>query len=196
MNTPSLLKFVYATSQQLKRVATGLQPIFLLAIRLYWGTQFFQTGFGKPMDIPKVTAFFESLRIVAPAFNAVLAGCSEYFGGLLLLLGLGSRFIAIPLLATMTVAYLTADLDKVKHIFAESDKFVTADPFLFLLAALIVFLFGLGPLSLDGILSRIRSGRHAEQSPQPTKDGPCSITFDRLRAALRCSRGRAKPNAK
>ena len=30
MNTPSLLKFVYATSQQLTRVATGLQPIFLL----------------------------------------------------------------------------------------------------------------------------------------------------------------------
>ena len=166
MNTPSLLKFAYAPSQQLTRVATGLQPIFLLVIRLYWGWQFFQTGLGKLMDIPKVTAFFESLGIVAPSFNAVLAGCSECFGGLLLLLGLGSRFITIPLLTTMTVAYLTADLDKVKHIFAEPDKFVTADPFLFMLAALIVFLFGPGPLSLDGIVSRIRAGRHAERSPR------------------------------
>ena len=170
LNTPSLLKFVYAPSQQLTRLATGLQPIFLLVIRLYWGWQFFQTGLGKLMDIPKVTGFFESLGIVAPAFNAVLAGCSECFGGLLLLLGLGSRFITIPLLTTMTVAYLTADLDKVKHIFAEPDKFVTADPFLFLLAALIVFLFGPGPLSLDGILSRIRSGRHAERSPRSRRE--------------------------
>jgi len=170
MNTPSLLKFVYATSQQLTCVATGLQPIFLLVIRLYWGWQFFQTGWGKLMDIPKVTAFFESLGIVAPAFNAVLAGCSECFGGLLLLPGLGSRFITIPLLTTMTVAYLTADLDKVKHIFAEPDKFVTADPFLFLLAALIVFLFGPGRLSLDGTLSRIRSGRHAESSPRSRRE--------------------------
>jgi putative oxidoreductase len=170
MNTPSLLKFVYAKSQQLTRVAAGLQPIFLLVIRLYWGWQFFQTGLGKLMDIPKVSAFFESLGIVAPAFNAVLAGCSECFGGLLLLLGLGPRFVTIPLLTTMMVAYLTADLDKVKHIFADPDKFVTADPFLFLLAALIVFLFGSGPLSLDGILSRIRSGRHAESSPHSRQE--------------------------
>jgi len=73
---------------------------------------------------------------------------------LLLLLGLGSRLVSIPLTFVMVIAYLTADFDKVKHIFAEPDKFVTADPFLFLLAAVIVFAFGPGVFSIDYLIAR------------------------------------------
>ena len=52
------------------RTASGLQSPFLLAIRLYWGWQFMQTGWGKLSDIHKVVGFFTQLGIPAPALNA------------------------------------------------------------------------------------------------------------------------------
>ena len=83
-----------------------------------------------------------------------MAGSTECFGGLLLLIGLFSRVISVPLVFTMVVAYLTADIDKVKGIFQEPDKFVSADPFLFMLTAILVFAFGPGKLSADYLLAR------------------------------------------
>ena len=44
--------------------------ILLLAIRLYWGANFFATGRGKLMNLDNVTKFFESLNIPAPGANA------------------------------------------------------------------------------------------------------------------------------
>ncbi len=65
------------------------------------------------------------------------SAATECFGGLLLLAGLCSRLISIPLTILLTVAYLTADLDKVKMIFSDPDKFLTADEFLFLFAVVL-----------------------------------------------------------
>ena len=143
--------------------ASWLQPLFLLIIRLYWGWQFFETGKGKLSDIPKVTGFFQTLGIPFPGLNAYLAGSAECFGGLLLLLGLGCRITTIPLIITMIVAYITASPEVVKHIFSKPDDFVTADPFLFMLTAVIVFLFGPGPLSLDGLIGLILKRRTARE---------------------------------
>src|SRR5437763_1013321 len=80
--------------------------LFLLAIRICWGWQFFTTGRGKLGDLQKVTGFFHSLGIPLPKFNAVLASFTECFGGMLLLLGLGARLVSVPLAITMLVAYL------------------------------------------------------------------------------------------
>jgi uncharacterized membrane protein YphA (DoxX/SURF4 family) len=52
----------------------------------------------------------------------------------------------------MIVAYLTADFETVSGIFSDPDKFVKADPFPFLLTALIVFAFGPGRFSVDALL--------------------------------------------
>ena len=46
----------------------------LLAVRLFWGWQFFLTGKGKLTDLTKPTQFFESLGIPFPHAQAVLAG--------------------------------------------------------------------------------------------------------------------------
>lgn len=131
------------------KVASSFQSPFLLAVRLFWGWQFFVTGKGKLMDLGKVTEFFTSLNIPLPGLNAALAGTTECVGGLLLLVGLASRLTAIPLIGVMVVAFLTADLDAVKGIFTEPDKFVSAAPFLHLFAAVIVLIFGPGRFSID-----------------------------------------------
>jgi putative oxidoreductase len=131
-----------------------LQSLLLLVIRLYWGWAFFLTGKGKLMNLPRLTEFFQSLGIPLPHAQAILAGATECVGGWLLLAGLCSRLISIPLTILLTVAYLTADLDKVKVIFSDPDKFVAADEFLFLFVVLLVFAFGPGKFSLDWLIER------------------------------------------
>jgi putative oxidoreductase len=134
--------------------ADALRSPVLLIIRLFWGWQFFLTGKGKLIDLSKPTQFFESLGFPFPHAQAILAACTECFGGLLLLVGLASRLISIPLMILLTVAYLTADVDRVRAIFSDPDKFVTADEFLFLFAVVIVFVFGPGAFSADALIAR------------------------------------------
>jgi putative oxidoreductase len=131
-----------------------LQSLLLLIIRLYWGWAFFLTGKGKLMDLSRPTEFFQSLGIPFPHAQAFLAGATECIGGLLLLAGVCSRLISIPLTVLLTVAYLTADLDKVKMLFSDPDKFLTADEFLFLFVVLLVLAFGPGKFSIDWLIKR------------------------------------------
>ena len=77
---------------------------------------------------------------------------TECFGGLLLILGLGSRFITLIFVFEMIVAYVTSEQEALHAFFSDPDKFVAASPFLFLYAALIVFIFGPGRISIDALI--------------------------------------------
>lgn len=138
-----------------------LQPVLLLAIRLYWGWQFFLTGRGKLMHIERTAEFFDALGIPLPLVNAYAAGTVECVGGLLLLVGAASRLVAVALAGTMLVAYVTAHGDQLGGLFTDPDAFVSAPPFLFLLASLIVLLFGPGLISADGLIARWRGARRS-----------------------------------
>ena len=135
--------------------ANFLQSPLLLAVRLYWGWQFFQTGWGKLQDIPKVTDFFTSLGLPFPHVTAYIVGMSECVGGILLFLGLGSRLVSLPLLADMFGAYVTADREALKAIFSEPGKFYAADPYTFLFASLLILVFGPGKISFDALIGRL-----------------------------------------
>jgi putative oxidoreductase len=141
------------------RAASGLQSPFLLAIRLYWGWQFVQTGWGKLSGIHKVVGFFTQLGIPAPALNAWFVSGLEFAGGLMLIVGLGSRLVALPLVIDMIVAYITADRDALFSIVSSPDKFTAAAPFTFLVASLIILIFGPGKASVDALLAGRLWGR-------------------------------------
>lgn len=136
------------------KIANSLQSPVLLLIRVYWGWQFFDTGRGKLADIPKVVDYFTSLGVPAPSLNAHFIALLEAGGGILLILGLASRLIALPLLVDMIMAYAIADREALGSIFSEPDKFYNAAPFTFLLASLLIFAFGPGWLSLDTLIAR------------------------------------------
>ncbi len=142
-----------------ERAVSHLQSPLLLAVRLYWGWQFFQTGLGKLMHIPKIINFFTSLGIPFPAFNAYFVGSLECVGGTLLFLGLGSRIIALPLTFNMLVAYITADREALFSILSDPGKFYAADPYTFFFAALLVLIFGPGKISLDFAIGYLRKRR-------------------------------------
>lgn len=150
------MKKIIETATQIysffEKAISHLQSPLLLAVRLYWGWQFFQTGLGKLMHIGKIVDFFTSLGIPFPAFNAYFVGSLECVGGALLFLGLGSRIIALPLTFNMLVAYITADREALFSIFSDPGKFYAADPYTFFFAALLILIFGPGNISLDSAI--------------------------------------------
>ncbi len=134
--------------------ASSLQSPFLLLVRVAWGYQMHLTGHGKLHDLSKVTGFFTQLGIPLPGASAVFIAVLEFAGGLLFALGLGSRLIALLFVGDMAVAYITADREALMSIFQDPDKFYAAAPYTFLMAALIVLIFGPGKFSLDALLAK------------------------------------------
>lgn len=105
-----------------KRAPPAASRVF----RLYWGRQFIETGWGKINNIPNVTAFFATLGIPFPGWDAQFIAGLELLGGILLVLGLGSRMTAVPLTINMLVAYITADHDALFAVISDPDKFYAA----------------------------------------------------------------------
>jgi putative oxidoreductase len=123
-------------------------------VRLYWGFQFAQTGWGKLHNLAKITAFFASLNIPFPSFTAPLVSTLELLGGVFLMLGLLSRPFALLLASNMLVAYWTADREALSAIFSDPGKFYAADPYTFLFASLMVLIFGAGFFAVDTLVAK------------------------------------------
>jgi putative oxidoreductase len=144
------------------RVGNSLQSAFLLVVRLYFGWQFAQAGWGKLHRMPDVIQFFASLGIPAPAANAWFVSLLEFVGGILLMVGIGSRLLSLLSVGDMLVAYLTADRDAFFGFFTHPDKFAAAAPFVFLWAWLIILIFGPGKISIDALLEKYFRGARTE----------------------------------
>ncbi len=159
-------------SRALVRASSSLQSPLLLIIRAYWGWQFVGTGWGKLENPAKVAHFFASLGIPFPAFNAHFVSLLEFAGGLLLILGLGSRLIALLLSIDMFVAYAAADREALFSFFSNPDRFMAAAPYGFLFASLIVLAFGAGAISVDGLIAwkLKRSRTLSSASPGAARD--------------------------
>lgn len=130
------------------------QSPFLLLVRLYWGWQLAQSGWGKLHNLDKVTEFFTSLNLPHPAQMAVFIACVEFFGGIFFALGLFSRMTALVLTVNMLMAYITADREALFSFFSDPDKFSAAAPYVFLFASLLILIFGPGKLCVDALLRR------------------------------------------
>lgn len=146
-----------------------LQSPFLLAVRLYWGWQLIQSGWGKLHNLPKVTDFFTSLNLPMPAQMAVAISCLEFFGGIFLAVGLLSRLTALVLTINMIMAYVTADREALMSFFSDPDKFAAAAPYVFLIASLIILIFGPGKLCVDTLLDRA-FGRFESKETTPVSN--------------------------
>lgn len=149
----------------LNSLTSWAQSPFLLFVRLYWGWQFIQTGWGKLHSLAQVTQFFTKLGIPAPGQTAMFVGCVEFVGGMLLILGLASRLTGLVLTVNMLTAYLTADREAFLSIFSNPGKFYGADPYTFLFAALLILIFGPGWIALDTFVA----SRFTERGPERSR---------------------------
>src|SRR5713101_8402306 len=138
--------------EQFFGLVSYLQSPFLLFVRLYWGWQLAQSGWGKLHHLSNVAEYFASLGLPMPAQMAVFIACVEFFGGIFLALGLFSRITGLVLTVNMTMAYVIGDREALLSFFSNPDKFIAAAPFAFLIASLIVLIFGAGRISMDTAL--------------------------------------------
>src|ERR1700739_2991528 len=140
-----------------------LQSPFLLFVRLYWGWQLAQSGWGKVHHLSNVTEFFASLGLPMPMQMAVFIACVEFFGGIFLALGLFSRITAMVLTVNLTMAYVLGDREALLSFFSDPDKFIAAAPFAFLLVAVIVLIFGSGRISADTAIAFLFGSTQVKQ---------------------------------
>lgn len=137
-------------------VMARLQSPLLLAIRLYWGWQFAQDGWGKLTHLDRVTQFFTSLNLPAPGATALLVALVELIGGILFALGIASRFTSLVLFVNMTMAYLSVPDDRTNfsHILSKPEDFYGATPYTYWFAALLILILGPGLFAVDTFLRR------------------------------------------
>src|SRR3954462_7014496 len=119
-------------------------------MRLFVGYFFVETGWGKIHDLATFTERFREWGIPMPAFNAALSGYTEFLGGLLIMAGLATRLICVPMFINMLVAIVTVKLKKVASV----GDFVEIDEPLYALVFLWLIFSGPGKVSLDWLLRR------------------------------------------
>jgi len=137
------------------RLAAALAFIAPLITRITMGHAFFLTGRGKLANFDNTVEFFASQNIPFPALNAAFVSRLEYYGGILLVVGLLTRLIAAALASTMLVALITERA----QFFASWKPETEAGPtdiasWVFLIMLAWLTLFGPGVLSLDHFLAR------------------------------------------
>jgi len=129
-------------------------------VRLYWGWQLVQSGWGKLHNLANVTDFFMSLNLPYPAQTAVFISCVEFFGGILLALGLLTRMTALVLTINMVVAYVTADHEALLGMYRALRRRTVA--------SVIILLFGSGKLGLDALI-RLRGAHALQEAPAASR---------------------------
>lgn len=107
----SLKKFIMAVQNRIYYRIGFLDGVPLLAVRLFLAPVMIVAGWNKFENLEAVTEYFgTNLGIPFAEILTPIAAGTELFGGILLLLGLLTRLIAIPLAMTMIVAALSAHL--------------------------------------------------------------------------------------
>ena len=138
-----------ALRDRLLTLARRLEPLGPTLARLTVGLVFIGTGWGKLHTLPDVTEYFTSLGIPMPGLNARVAAATEFFGGILVLVGLGTRLAVLPMAFTMVIAILTA---KRADIHGLTDL-VGFEEWSYLVFFIWLAVAGAGPLSLDRLLA-------------------------------------------
>jgi putative oxidoreductase len=134
-----------------------------LLTRLVIGQAFYQTGAGKLTNLEGVAAFFGGLGIPFPELNAAFVSRVEYYGGMLLIVGLATRIAAFLLSSTMVVALMTADRESFLGALRGAGDSGLTDvvPVVFLLFLIWLVIQGPGVVSLDAAIRRWRGGDDA-----------------------------------
>jgi len=129
-----------------------------LLTRITLGYAFFLTGRGKLEHFEDTVGFFATQRVPFPELNAAFVSRLEFYGGILLALGLLTRIVSAGLASTMVVALIT-EWEQFLRTWSPSPTVEALGPtdissFVFLLFLGWLVLYGPGWMSLDGLLSK------------------------------------------
>ena len=152
----SIIKLLRAAYKHMCTALNWLQSPLLLAIRLYWGWQFAQDGWGRLTHLDRVSQFFASLSLPAPGMTALAVALIELVGGILFAAGIATRLTSLILSVSMTMAYLTVPDDRTNffHLLSNPSDFYGATPYTYWFAALLILILGPGLFAVDSLFGR------------------------------------------
>ena len=137
-----------------------MTDIGLLAIRAMLGTVFMYHGSQKLFawfggsGIEGFAGFLGTQGVPLPTLNAYMAAGAEFFGGLLILIGLLARLASIPVAFTMLVAAFMVH----GHAFSSQNDGLEY-PLTLAVVTIGIGLIGPGRLTVTNALSAVRSGQ-------------------------------------
>lgn len=122
-----------------------------LAVRIVVGWVFLWSGWGKLQALPRMIENFRDWGIPAPEILTPFVSGVEFVGGLLLLVGLLTRVMAVPMMIVMIIAILSAkwaDVDSLETLLGFEE-----------VSYLVMFAWlgiaGPGPVSLDHFVLKV-----------------------------------------
>ena len=121
-----------------------------LLARFVIGFVFVNTGWGKLHSLDHLIQYFTELKIPFPQIQAPFVAGIEFGCGGLVLVGLATRFAAVPLIGTMVVAIATAlwpDLDGLNDLLGRAE-------FLYIVLLVGLVVRGAGAVSIDALLAK------------------------------------------
>lgn len=119
-----------------------------LAVRITVGVVFMGTGWTKLHNLPDITKNFTALGIPAPEILTPFVSGVEFFGGMLLLVGLLTRFAAVPLMVVMVVAIISAKWSDIEGL----EDFLGVEEVSYFVMFAWLAIAGPGPVSLDRLV--------------------------------------------
>ena len=156
----SLPAKIEKTRKKLLGLTQRLSFLAPLLLRLTVGLTFVHTGWQHLAHLDKTIEAFTGWGVPMPELNARVASATELFGGLAVLVGLGTRLACLPLAFTMLVAIATAQKDEVDGLIS----FVSLNEWAYATIFLALAVLGPGPVSLDAALARWLERRASEHA--------------------------------
>lgn len=150
------------------RLLTQLQRIEWLGplvMRVGFGYFWLETGIAKVHNLAGFTQRFVGWGIPYPAFSATLSAWTELLGGLLIMLGLFTRLVCIPMLINMAVAVVLV----VSAHLTGLDDYVEADEIVYSLIFFWLLISGPGKASVDALVARALGIRTSPASASPAR---------------------------
>lgn len=128
------------------RIFSSFSDLSLLLLRFTLAYGFYEPALKKLAHFNDIVIWFDQgLHLPFPYLNAVMATGAEALGVIALVLGLKTRFFALPLMVTMLVAIFVVHFDN--GFAAKANGFEI--PFYYFVMLSVVLTHGAGKYSLD-----------------------------------------------
>lgn len=165
-------QFIATTASRLLQALHRIEWLGPLVVRVVFGYFWLETGIAKVHNLDGFVQRFVGWGIPFPAFSAALSAWTELVGGLLIMLGLCTRLVCIPMLINMAVAVTLVVSTNLMGL----DDYVEADEIVYSLIFFWLLVSGPGKVSVDTLLARALGIRLPADTRDPVRALPAART--------------------
>ena len=143
-------QFIATRASRLLDVLYASRWLGPLVMRLGFGYFWLETGLGKVQYLDGFAERFAGWGIPFPMLSATVSAWTDLIGGALLMLGLFTRMVSVPMIVNMIVALALV----VSQDLSGLDEYVESSELTYILILFWLLMAGPGKVSLDTLLAR------------------------------------------